>query len=436
VVPSLAENHPNPAPATGMARAVEASAPPPPPDPVTERGDILWREFETQEGEGRIEVFFKTLADAEVMTHDMAIEMFSLLHGDAVMRGGRERFAELANALREQRPDVFDQGAHYYLSWLLRDALAESRHEAVPPLARELAARAGRDIDTVNRAFDALAFHGQLSVLVEGVRIAWPFVKESENVASWGITEFANKGANYEIYDYLEHTAVPDPADPVVLESVRFFVAEPREDYLAEFIQDLAGMSGREWQSDDFTPRKAGSRSHDDWDDESEERPTVDPGMHNLARLISEFVGYLRRQEGVPYPRGELVRDELYQYFISRHAGRLDPRPSMLEQMRNPKRKLPKPPRPAHPLCPERVTLEAHLAGMMGLMIILYERAAALFLAMPAWLRFLESRRLIDSAISAKVLEELRPLSLALLPLWEEYTEDPLLYRQGKEWPA
>lgn len=35
----------------------------------------------------------------------------------------------------------------------------------------------------------------------------------------------------------------------------------------------------------------------------------------------------------MPFPRGELVRHELYSYFLRRNAGDLDPRPSMLEQM-------------------------------------------------------------------------------------------------------
>ena len=33
----------------------------------------------------------------------------------------------------------------------------------------------------------------------------------------------------------------------------------------------------------------------------------------------------------MPFPRGQLVRHELYRYFIRRHGGKLDPRPSMLE---------------------------------------------------------------------------------------------------------
>jgi len=433
-VPFLTQQHPKPAGPTAPVCASEAPTPPLPLDPVTERGDSRWREFESQNDGGRIAVFLKTLEDAEVMTDDLAFEMLSILHTDAVKSGGRTRFAECVGALRERRPEVFDEGAHFYLSWCLLDALAESRQEVVPSLAWELAARAGRDIDIFNRATDALGYHGQLYVLVEALRIAWPVVKSSDNVVPWGVSEFAEKGVNHEIFDYLEHTASPDPADAVLLDRVRFFVEEPREDYLRQFIGDLTGKSGREWQADDFALRPPRKRSREDWGAEQEERQTPDRGAINLSRLISAFVGYLRREEGVPFARGELVRQELYRYFVRRNAGDLDPHPSMLDQALHPNRKLPKPPRPAHPLCPERVTLDVHLGGMMGLMNGLYHSAAALFQAMPAWLRFLESRRLIDAGTSRKVAAELLPLHATLLRIWEQYTDDPLLYRQGQAW--
>ncbi|MGZ6057378.1 MAG: SEC-C metal-binding domain-containing protein, partial [Isosphaeraceae bacterium] len=131
-VPFPTQQHPQPAGPTAPARAAEAPTPPLPLDPVTERGESRWREFESQNGEGQIAVFFKTLEDAEVMTDDLAFEMLNILHTDAVKSGGRTRFAECVGALRERRPEVFDEGAHYYLSWCLRDALAESRQEVVP----------------------------------------------------------------------------------------------------------------------------------------------------------------------------------------------------------------------------------------------------------------------------------------------------------------
>jgi hypothetical protein len=434
--PFLTQQGLKPAGPTAPARAAEAPTPPLPLDPATERGESRWREFESQNGGGRIAVFLKTLEDAEVMTDDLAFEMLNILHTDAVKSGGRRRFAECVSALRERRPEVFDEGAHFYLSWCLLDALAESRQEVVPSLAWELATHAGRDIDTFNRARDALGYHGQLSVLVEALRIAWPVVKSSDNVVPWGISEFAEKGVNHEIFEYLEHTAFPDPADAALLARVQFFVEEPHEHYLREFIGDLTGKSGREWQADDFALKPSRKGSREDWGAEQEERQAPDQGAINLSRLISAFVGYLRREEGVPFPRGELVRQELYRYFVRRNEGDLDPRPSMLEQALHPKRKLPKPPRPAHPLCPERVTLDVHLGGMMGVMNGLYHSAAALFQAIPAWLRFLESRRLIDSGTSRKVVAELLPLHATLLRIWEQYTDDPLLYRQGQAWLA
>ncbi len=429
----LIQHNPKPSGPTAPARTADAPTPSLPVDPIKERGDNLWREFESHDGEGRIAVFLKTVEDAEVMTDDLAFEMLSILHGDAVKSGGRTRFAECVGALRERRPDVFKQGSHYYLSWCLHDALAEGRHEGVPVLASELAARAGRNIDTFNRASDALAYHGHLPVLVEVLRIAWPLVESSGNVVPWGISAFASNGVDHEIFDYLEHTTTPDPADAALLDRIHFFIEDVREDYVREFISDLTGNSEREWQVNDFALRPPRRRGRDEWGDEEEERPTPDPGAINLSRLIAEFVGYLHREQGVPFPRGELVRQELYRYFMRRHEGDLDPRPRMLEQAMHPKRKLPKPPRPAHPLCPERVTLDIHLARMMGMMSELYHSAAALFQAMPAWLRFLESRRLIDAGTRGKVMAELLPLHTTLLRVWERQ-DDQLLHRQGQAW--
>jgi hypothetical protein len=339
----------------------------------------------------------------------------NVLHTDAVKNGTRSRFAECVAALRERRPEVYHQGAHYYLSLGLVDALAEGRQEDIPSLAREPAARAGRDIDTFNRTREALEYHGQLDVLVEAMRLAWPFVKTSDKIVSWGISGFANDGVNYEIFDYLDHTASPDPAYPALLDRVHFFIEQPRKEYLREFLGDLLGTPGREWQADDFALRPARKRGRDDWGDEPEEEPAPDPAAHNLGRLINTFSGYLNREESVPFPRREMVGQELYRYFLRRHKGDLDPSPSMLEQAMNPNRKLPKPPRPAHPLSPERVTLEVHLAGLMGMMSGQYYVAAALFQAMPAWSRFLESRRLIESGISKKVLADLLSLRASML---------------------
>jgi hypothetical protein len=421
-----------PAPSAVVTR----KSPPEPPDPARERWETRWKEFESQEGAGRSAVFLWTLDDKELMTDDTAFEMLSLLHQDAVSAGEHARFAELVRALADRQPEVYQQSAHSYLSWCLQDALAASPQDILP-LTRELAVLAGQDIDIVNRALRALAYHGQLAALVEAMRIAWPFVQSSSNIVPWGISEFREKGANYEVYNYLEHTPNPDPRDSELLDRIKFYIEDPDLDIMAESIGDLAGQASPAWTLNDFTLKPVRKKLRDDWDDEgneSEEAP--DPGARNLYRLIAQFVGYLRREEGVPYPKGELIRNELYRYFIRRHAGELAPRLSMLEQAMHPKKKLPPPPKPGHPLCPERVTFEIHLAELIGFMNGLYHTAAALFEIVPAWLRFLESRGLIDADRQAKTVEELRPLHADLLRLMESYRDDPTLLRDLLTWPA
>jgi hypothetical protein len=342
--------------------------------------------------------------------------------------------------LIERRPELYEESAHFYISWRLQDALADGRGDVLS-LTRALAAEVDRDIDTVNRGLAALAYHGHLAALVEAHRIGWPLVRESINIVGWGIGEFSEAGASYEVYAYLEalEAAAPDPSDAELLERIRYFVEDPHLDRLADLIGDLSGTVDRAWTAADFVlgARKLDHR-RDEWDDEDKEddEASKDQGSRNLFRLVAQFVGYLRRVEQVPYPRGELIRQALHGYFIERHRGQLDPRLSMLDQALHPTRKPPRPPKPSHPLCPEPVTFEACLAQRLDFMSAQYHNAAALFEVIPAWLRFLQSKQLIDDKQHARTLEELRPMHPRLLKLMEGHQEDPTLYRSLKEWPG
>jgi hypothetical protein len=223
-----------------------------------------------------------------------------------------------------------------------------------------------------------------------------------------------------------------------LLERIRYFVEDPRLEYVAEFIGDVSGNVDGAWTvADFFLSPPENHRRRGEWDNEDDEENEApeDRGSQNLFRLIMQFVGYLRRVEQIPYPRGELIRHALHRHFIERHRGDLNPRLSMLEQAMHPKKKLPPPPKPSHPLCPERVTFDTCLAQNFGFMSAQHHKAAALFEVIPAWLRFLQSKKLIDDEQRARTLEELRPLHASVLKLMEDYTEDPTLHRSLKGWP-
>jgi hypothetical protein len=368
------------------------------------------------------------------MTDDLAFDMLEQIHGQATTSESRLKFAECVRTYQQRLPNVFAQGAVYPLSWCLQDALAEGWMEAVPALGRDLAGSVSRGLETFHSSLDALKYHGQLPVLIEMMRIFWPRLKENKDVFSHSIARFGNRGADYEIFQHLEQTATPDPLDPALQERIKYFVPAPNQEYIPEFIANLKGTSGRAWKVEDFEfqpPRKRRDRRED-----SEESEPQGPAFTNWPQLITEFVGYLRYQEGVPFPRGELIREDLYRYFLRRHAKELDPQPSVFDRGRGAKWKAQKPPLPIHPLCPERVTLEVHLTNMSGMFSQRSYTLAALFQAMPAWLRFLETRQLIDDSIRTKVVEDLLPLHASVLKLMKSSKDDPTPARQLEEWPA
>lgn len=401
--------------------------------PFELKWDSIWEEFTSQHGEAREAVFLRTLDDETLRDDETAFSMLDGLRQDAIARGERKRFGRMVDTLAERWPEVYEEGAHFYLKWRIVDALVDGRFDDVLPLTRALAARAGQDIDIVHQGLHALAYHGQLVPLIEAMRIGWPLVRDSDEVIEWAIHQFAATGAAYEMYAYLETTTSPDPANVELLERIRFFKEDPDLEFVAECLGDMSGAVDRVWTLEDFAlnpPRKR--RQRGDWDDD--DAMSVDRGARNLFRLISEFVGHLRRVEQTPYSRGELIRHALYGYFIDRRQGKLNPRLSMLDRALNPNKKPPPTPKPSHPLCPERVTLDVCIGSMFGIMVAEMYKAAGLFEVIPAWLRFLQSKNLIDAEQRARTLEELRPMHAEVLKLMETFTEDPTPYRTLQSW--
>jgi hypothetical protein len=65
------------------------------------------------------------------------------------------------------------------------------------------------------------------------------------------------------------------------------------------------------------------------------------------------------------------------------------------------------------------------MAGLLGMMNQLYYHAAAAFEVIPAWLRFLESRGLIDAEMRARTLSDLAGLADHLRLAFDNFDGDP-----------
>jgi hypothetical protein len=62
-------------------------------------------------------------------------------------------------------------------------------------------------------------------------------------------------------------------------------------------------------------------------------------------------------------------------------------------------------------------------------------RLAALLEMTPAWLRFLESRGLIDADQHAQTLSQLSDLAASLVEFWESYSSEPAPRVAAERWP-
>jgi hypothetical protein len=423
----------------------QSQVPKPPPDPRIEACSTRWREFKAADYEGKLDLFARTVDNLELMDGEMAFGMLNQLFGETAKHGERDRFDALVESLRDRRPEVYAAEAHYCLEWRITNAVAAGHSEMIPALARALAPLAGKEIDTFNRVESQLAFHGHLSTLVEAMRIAWPQIKSSSDIVPWGIDEHGTRALVYEILDYVERTPSPDAADPALLQRIESY-AEIEPARLAAYLAHLTGRAGRQWVMSDFEfapPRR-------DWDDEEEEEEAEGGksasdqlnGEQNLYHLTVEFLGYLRRVEDVPYAKGELARRELKQFILDRHAGRLEYKESMLQAMqRDPDSRHGRRPPPKrefrryeHLLVPDRERLDHFMASLLGMMSQLYYRAAAAFEIIPAWLRFLELRRLIDAEMRAEALSGLAGLADDLRRAFDNCYGDPALRQACTGW--
>jgi hypothetical protein len=415
--------------------------PKPPPDPRVEAWNARYDEFEAGDYEERIAIFNRTLDEPDLMDDEMAFEMLTKLFEQATERDDRDRYDSLVESLREQLPEVYEKEAQNLLENRILNAIVMKRPELVHSLTLELAALAGDQIDTWNRAEKGLAYHGYLNTLVEAMRIGWPEVRESEEIVSWGIDEFGNSASQYELLKYIAETSEPAGDDPVLLERMRYLFGDDFDPArVAEMVALLAGQTRREWMIDDFKLQPPKRRSRGEWDeDEEAEADEPDPGRRNLFGLTLQFVNYAHRVEGVAYTKADLARGEIFDFIVERNAGELEYHESMLDsalrsagQKRGPIKKYK---RYEHPLCPDRERLDQFLAEKLQLLSYQPHNVAAMMEMVPAWMRFLQTQGLVDAKLRKEALDSLKPLAGNLLKIFENTHGDPTLREAIRRWP-
>src|SRR6266508_4152448 len=373
--------------------------PKPPPDPRNEAWNARYDEFEAGDYEERIAIFNRTLDEPDLMDGEMAFEMLTTLFDQSLERDDRDRYDSLVESLREWLPEVYKKEAHYLLE------------------------------------------NGYLNTLVEAMRLAWPEVRSSDEIVSWGIDGFSERAIQYEMLNYIAQTPAPKGDDPALLERLRFFAGDNLDvDRALAIVGYLSGQTERQWGMDDFKLARPKRRSRDDWDDDEEEEASKpDPARVNLYDLTHQFVNYAHRVEGVAYTKANLASHEIFSFIVRRNAGELEYREKILDSAlrsaRLKRERIKKYKRYERLLCPDRERLDQFLAGKLQHLNYQPHKVAAMAELVPAWMRFLETRGLVDAELRKETLDSLKPLAGNLLEIFDTLHGDPALREAIKRWP-
>lgn len=362
------------------------------------------KQFESADYETQIRLFYQALEDG-VMNNDMAFEMLDALFLEAAERNDRDRFDALIDKLNAVKPDIYAKERAYCIEWKITNAVVAKRWDKALILAEEMAQYAPDNLDTFDDIFDQLSYYGQLSILNRIAAKAWNDIRHSEDLFDWAIDEFQGQAMDWVIFEYADTHPSPEADDPELLGKLSFFSDELDPDQIRQFIDRLVGKNPKIWSGSDFDFKLLRLKANGQ-----------QIAQQNLFDLMTEFPGYLRRTENVPYSKAQLAQEHLYLYIRDR-------------QMKIFK-KSDKPHTSPHLLCPDRPSLERYFKDLESPQYPM----AATFELIPAWLRFLVSKSLISKEEAKSAINGLYGTDIKVYEFLKEYISDSAPAEAVRNW--
>ena len=390
--------------------------------------DRIWDEFKDSDFKQKAAIIEKILGNSDLFEEFDCFELFSELHDTCQHRGDREVFKKLTHRLKREYPERYMNKLGYLLQTLIQDALIDENNAEAAKMFLEFADQADADIDIFNSTLDQMALHGDLELMLSAMHRGWEKVKYSSEIVPWGVDEYRNLAARYEIFKYVSEASDPVPTDHDFLKKLEKFI-DPDVDILETYLAHITGSSGKEWQLDDFNYQiKTGRRTKNRGKPQKKEKKglSLETFSRNVHYLGIEFLRYLTLEEGFFFPQAEIAALELKAYLIKRVEGDLEEEPSLFEKMMQPelKNKKKSPPSFDHILCPDQKSFDRFIGSFLTFFNVRIFRAGIVFGSIPAWLRFLEAKGLIEHQMRHQTVASIYKLYRALRNILENEGED------------
>ncbi|MBD3378037.1 hypothetical protein GF406_23610 [candidate division KSB1 bacterium] len=365
--------------------------------------DVFWHAYEKADFNSKLEMIESLIDDPKLHDREIIFEVFNELSESAQSQKEHHQYRAMVDLLKANLYEQYEKNANYLLGPCINFLILERDYQALKPEFVEYGRFASQNLDLFFPRADQVAFHGQTETLRDGYRAGWNAVKNSEDLMPWAINEFAENGAQLELFMSMQDQ--PTPAlDKDLIKRTEYFVSLDLDSFKYYF--DI--LTGK--QTGDWTPEMFDQPVHTLKADQKQEL------SEKVSWLTMEFFVYLAHHAKHPLTRVELMREELSKYLIKRLVGDLESRHSGKKSTHNPWAR--------HILCPDRSTLDTYLSDLMGFMSGRYYRGVALFSSLPHWCDFLKHYSLVESETLDRALESIASLSPHLETIFEKREND------------
>lgn len=386
-------------------------------NPLMARINAFWDVFMDAAYEQKWALVTKLLAEEpELCDSEMLFEITNELIAPAIASGEIVRYKQLLDQFEQVAPEAYTEELHYILGYRIRIALIEGDEAAIERYFYQFSPLAGDKLDLYYPVVNALAYHGKLAILHEGMRQARPFVAQAGNLFEWAYGEYTEKLATLELLYQLDKNPDLQPNDPTLQQHFAEYEVTPEPGAFATALDYHTGRKLPSWELTDFTFKKG------------------EPEVYNTALLLTAFTYYAHTESGFPRTKVEIARDILSDYIVQRHEGKLDP--SDVAHGRAKRRKKSKgETTPQNPFCPDAKTLDRYMAQLMGFMSFRFYETFALYELIPTWLRFLTQYNLLTEEARQQTLDDLRYLKAHLTSIADKQIDDPAIRENLAAWP-
>lgn len=397
-------------------------APTPEDDPLLARINAFWEQFMDAPYKKQWTLATKLLAEEpELCDGEMVFEITNTLFEKAVDAGEKDRYKQLLAQLAETVSEAYAEELHYILEQRIQIALIEGDDVDLTQYFYQFSPLAGDHLDTYYRVIPALAYHGKLETLYQGMRQARPYVAEGGDLVPWAYDEFTDNLAKLAIIYLADQNPKLTPEDATLQQHFAEYEMTIIPEKMANLLDYYTGRKTPVWNMADFyMPRgKEG-----------------DLAKENYTHLMAAFTYYAHHEEGVPLTKSEMGSEELLSYFMERHEGKLDEVEN--DYGRRPqrrRRRKRKEDGSQHPLCPNARTLDRFIAQSIGFMSFRYYEMSALFELIPTWFRFLHKYNLLEKETQQQTVKALSYLKSHLIQIADKQLTDPAIKYNLMDWP-